>query len=560
MKRIPLLTCLSLCLFAISSCEDEKTTVDQTSLPVINIDSFQKVNMEGKASIVYTIKSDGGSPSVENGVCYSDENDLPVITDGCIKSDGTGTGTYTVNLSGLGVENDYYARIYARNQAGLVYSDPIILRAARGVCEVETSTERTDLAANSVTLHGTITDVGGDPEARGIIYIGRDLPFDTESWTKYESTTTGTGEFTVDIEGLRSYTTYYYVAAAINDKGENYGEVKEFVTLPGKPEAGTPILSDKRARGAFIATDIFDGGEKLTKIMLYVGEESAPETGTEIDVSEAGTPHFVTMNKPSTTYYIRVYAENQYGSSYGEEITYTTTAEGTPQNPIEVDGITYPVIRWGGYDILAKNLQVFKDNIGTEINQARVCTHPGESTKPGIGEKVGCFYRFIQAERACEYVAEQTGEAWKLPSATEWGDILNALEEAYGAPSGYPSHNGDFTSTTVVRGWKGNLAGRVACNAPDGIPSLSGLDITVGGITGNGNANIGSWNNASAESRSGMWTSSEFPGNKSEHYWREFRYRSASNPNYPEPKFCDQVYIDKIGNYSFNVRCVKVAK
>ena len=66
------------------------------------------------------ISSDGGGTVIERGVAWSSMNNFPTIADKH-SNDGTGTGTFTSNLTGLTSNLNYWARSYATNSAGTAY-------------------------------------------------------------------------------------------------------------------------------------------------------------------------------------------------------------------------------------------------------------------------------------------------------------------------------------------------------------------------------------------------------------------------------------------------------
>lgn len=65
------------------------------------------------------ITHDGGSTVTEHGVCWSTSH-APTTSDDRT-SDGTGTGTFTSNLTGLTASTTYYVRAYATNVIGTSY-------------------------------------------------------------------------------------------------------------------------------------------------------------------------------------------------------------------------------------------------------------------------------------------------------------------------------------------------------------------------------------------------------------------------------------------------------
>lgn len=71
------------------------------------------------ATIGGNISSDGGTTVTARGICYS-ENPNPTINDSSI-FEGTGTGTFTINLDSLNAGHTYHFRAYATSLAGTFY-------------------------------------------------------------------------------------------------------------------------------------------------------------------------------------------------------------------------------------------------------------------------------------------------------------------------------------------------------------------------------------------------------------------------------------------------------
>ena len=69
------------------------------------------------------ITNDGGRSVTEYGVCWS-TSPAP-DTDDNRTSDGTGTGTFTSNLTGLSASTRYYVRAYATNPIGTSYGPTV---------------------------------------------------------------------------------------------------------------------------------------------------------------------------------------------------------------------------------------------------------------------------------------------------------------------------------------------------------------------------------------------------------------------------------------------------
>jgi uncharacterized protein (TIGR02145 family) len=70
------------------------------------------------------VTSDGGSPVIARGVCWSN-SPAPTIA-GPHTSDGTGTGIFSSSLAGLTEETTYYLKAYATSAAGTSYGVEVV--------------------------------------------------------------------------------------------------------------------------------------------------------------------------------------------------------------------------------------------------------------------------------------------------------------------------------------------------------------------------------------------------------------------------------------------------
>jgi hypothetical protein len=76
---------------------------------------------ENSATCGGNVTSDGGYPVTARGVCWSTSS-LPDIS-GSHSTDGSGTGGYTSQITGLAKNTPYYVRAYATNQKGTGYGE-----------------------------------------------------------------------------------------------------------------------------------------------------------------------------------------------------------------------------------------------------------------------------------------------------------------------------------------------------------------------------------------------------------------------------------------------------
>ena len=83
--------------------------------PEVRIDEIEET-YTGTAVCKCFVEDEGSSPISERGVCWS-SSDNPTIADNHL-SNGSGMGSYTINLTNLTLGETYYVRAYAKNNDG----------------------------------------------------------------------------------------------------------------------------------------------------------------------------------------------------------------------------------------------------------------------------------------------------------------------------------------------------------------------------------------------------------------------------------------------------------
>lgn len=95
--------------------------------PSVSIDKVDNIDKTAHTAIAHgSIVSTGDPTYTERGFVYSDVNSTPTIYNKSIVVEGTGTGSYDGLLSDLAVETTYYVRAYAKNEAGVAYSNNVV--------------------------------------------------------------------------------------------------------------------------------------------------------------------------------------------------------------------------------------------------------------------------------------------------------------------------------------------------------------------------------------------------------------------------------------------------
>ena len=176
----------------------------------------------------------------------------------------------------------------------------------------------TDITTNSAICGGDVISSGSTTTLRGICYALNPI---VPTYPGVDDISTGVGSFTVSLSGLESGSTYNFKAYALNIFGLSYGNNAQFNTN------GVPVVTTKST----VDYPSISGGE-----ITFVGNTETTG-GTCWSLSQYPTitdghtedifglgifSSSITGLTPGSRYYIRAYATNSYGTSYGNQIEF----------------------------------------------------------------------------------------------------------------------------------------------------------------------------------------------------------------------------------------------
>lgn len=287
------------------------------------------------------ITSDGGSAITARGVCWSTVPGA-TVTLSTKTTDGSGIGAFSSSITGLTGSTTYYVRAYATNTLGTSYGEEIFFtttpKSVIVTVPVLITNIVTSIGYTTAISGGSITSDGGAPvTARGVCWSTSAAPTVTSSTT---SDGTGFGTFTSSITGLLPATTYHVRAYATNSQGTGYGQEQVFATtqtaVPALTTTAVSFIGTTTAQSGGNITS--DGGAAITARGICWSTGATPTTALSTKTSDGiGTGSFtsnMTGLTATTLYHVRSYATNAMGTSYGNEVTFTTATEVTNTVPV----------------------------------------------------------------------------------------------------------------------------------------------------------------------------------------------------------------------------------
>lgn len=288
--------------------------------PTVTTSSVSNITATS-ASCGGNVTADGGTAITERGLCWSTAN-APTVDGGSHIANGTGTGSFTAMMSGLAPNTVYYVRAYATNARGTAYGEQKQFTTQSGLPTV-TVNAVSNITATSAVCGGSISSNGGFAVSdKGLVWSTAQYPTLNDN---HISLGNGDAPFTGSMTNLSIGTTYYVRAYATNANGTAYSEQRSFATGSGLPTVTTTAstLTDSTvATGGNVTSD---GGFPVTARGICYGPLPYPNlTSTYSHTTNgSGTGYYsssFTLPVGSGIYYVRAYATNANGTSYGEQV------------------------------------------------------------------------------------------------------------------------------------------------------------------------------------------------------------------------------------------------
>ena len=210
----------------------------ESIVPVVSTHAISGITST-TASSGGNITNDGGSAVTARGVVWGTSTNPTITSNAGITTDGTGTGIFASNITGLTENTSYYVRAYATNANGTEYGD-----------NMEFTTKN---ATFTVTF--TVTDNAVPLTGATITFNGVEHTTGADGMVTIADVADGTYDYTV------SKTAYVVVSGQVVVAG---ADVDKTITLTHKTYSVTLTIVDAEAAPIEGATVTFDGVEHTT--------------------------------------------------------------------------------------------------------------------------------------------------------------------------------------------------------------------------------------------------------------------------------------------------------
>lgn len=379
-----------------------------------------------------------------------------------------------VNIDNLQALTTYYGYYEVDNGIENHKTETFVFKTKNYTPTTVTTNAATNVSFNKATLHGVVSADGELSIVERGFCISKTNYNPTISDTHYTSGNTA-GSFSFTVGSLSTNTTYHYCAYAKNSNNEYiYGNVLHFTTTDGKP---TVVTVSATATSSTTVTGVGNitnnGGSAVTARGFCWSTNSNPTINNSHTSDGTGNGSFnssITGLSANTTYYMRAYAQNANGVSYGEVVSvYTITC---PSTVTDYDGNSYSTVLIGTQCWMKQNLKTTHYQTGgyisliTDASSWSSLTSAARCYPNGVSSNLssyGYLYNWyaVNGGNLCP-------SGWHVPTDQDFTTLKNYLGTNAGGAMKYPGivyWSSPNTGATNSSGFSAYGAGyRVASN------------------------------------------------------------------------------------------------
>ena len=333
----------------------------------------------------------------------------------------------------------------------------------------------TSITTKTATLNGSVTnsDAANKITEKGFCW-GKEKEPTIEG--NHISKGSGTGTYSHSLTNLTNNTTYYVRAYAKTNFGIVYGEEKSFTTveifLPTlTTNSITDITTNSATCGGYVSSD---GNATVTARGICWSTSQNPTIEDNKTNNGSGTGSFTSYMsglKDGITYYVRAYATNEKGTSYGEEKSFMTakifdeTIDSKGNSIITVNGVSFTMIAVEGgtfqmgatseqgsdayysespvHSVTLSSYYIGETEVTQELWEAVMGSNP--SYFSGYPQRPVEYVSWNDCQTFISKLNELTGKNFRLPTEAEW---------EYAARGGNKSQGYKYSGSNTI----GNVA------------------------------------------------------------------------------------------------------
>ena len=302
----------------------------------------------------------------------------------------------------------------------------------------------TNISNSSATFHGEIIEIGTPKYTeRGFVYSKSSMPTINTTIKKITSPVTDYDSYEENVTGLVEGSTYYVRAYAVNGGKTAYSTnevsfVAEKYTI-NAPTVTTSSATNITTSSATIGGNVTsDGGATVTERgVCYSTSSSNPTTSNSKKSSGSGLGNF-TVNlsnlSAGTKYYVRAYAINEVGTSYGSTVSFTTEEISSTNNT--ENGYQYVdlglSVKWATCNVGASNPEEYGKYFAW-----------GETTSKSYYN--GSTYTYTDnpttLPMSVDAARANWGGKWRMPTIDEFEELRNNCTWKWTTQNGVNGYN-----------------------------------------------------------------------------------------------------------------------
>jgi len=271
-------------------------------------------------------------------------------------------------------------------------------------------------------------------------------------WGFVEMSKTGSNSYTITINSYPGFKYKYCsgpswnyeelsnTGTSISDRSWSASDVvaswKAIYSPVTTPSVSTAAITNITTNSATSGGNIIDtGGAVIIQKGICWNNTGLPTTNDNNIINNTVSTNFtcdLSSLNPNTTYYIRAYATNSVGTSYGNEITFNTNKNNSENTVTDFDGNVYNTIKIGNQLWMAENLKVTHYRNGDPIpnvndntawrttTNGAFCFIDNDINKSNVYGNLYNWYAVADNRNIAP-------NGWHVPSDSEWETLINYL-------------------------------------------------------------------------------------------------------------------------------------